>query len=154
MSAAGECRDLSTVTSLHRHINANELPKRFDATPWIPVRPLTTNAFPGNACPSLYGGAGCSGSREAAPNFLDVERNFSQSDSGRTFDYLFYFGIIRGMMFLILADDYPGFRFYLSPAGAGPSILPGAVEPGLEFFLVREGIDGGRAAGAARAGGV
>ncbi len=71
--------------------------------------------------------------RDAATAFLDGKRNFSHSDSGHTFDHPFYFGIIRSMMFLIMADDYPGFRFYLSPSGAGGSIVPGQSSPAWDF---------------------
>ena len=71
--------------------------------------------------------------REAATTFLNGKRNFSHSDSGHTFDYPFYFGMIRGMMFQIMADDYQGFRFYLSPSGAGGSIIPGEQSPAWDF---------------------
>ena len=71
--------------------------------------------------------------QELATTFLEGERNFSHSDSGRTFDYPFYFGMIRGMMFQIMADDYPGFRFFISPSGAGQSILPGQNSPAWDF---------------------
>ncbi len=74
--------------------------------------------------------------QEAATEFLDGQRTFSYSDSGHTFDYPFYFGMIRGMMFQIMADDYPGFRFYLSPSGAGQSLLPGTSSPAWDFSWV------------------
>ncbi len=71
--------------------------------------------------------------QDVATAFLDGRRTFSYSDSGHTFDYPFYFGMIRGMMFQIMADDYPGFRFYLSPSGAGQSLLPGQSSPAWDF---------------------
>jgi hypothetical protein len=71
--------------------------------------------------------------RSAVSEVLDGKRNFSQSDSGRTFDYPFYFGMIRSMMFLIMADDYLGFRFFLSPSGAGASLVPGESSPAWDF---------------------
>lgn len=71
--------------------------------------------------------------QESAVAFLDGNRNFSHSDSGHTFDYPFYFGTIRRMMFLIMADDYPRFRFYISPSGAGGSIIPGQTSPAWDF---------------------
>lgn len=71
--------------------------------------------------------------REAATTFLDGRRGFHHSDSGHTFDYPFYFGTIRGMMFLIMADDYLRFRFYLSPSGAGGSVIPGQTSPAWDF---------------------
>jgi hypothetical protein len=71
--------------------------------------------------------------RQGAPEVADGRRNFSQSDSGRTFDHPFYFGMIRGMMFQLIADDYLGFRFYISPSGAGPSLIPGEHSPAWDF---------------------
>ena len=71
--------------------------------------------------------------RQSASEVADGQRTFSNSDSGRTFDHPFYFGMIRGMMFELIADDYLGFRFYLSPSGAGPSILPGESSPAWDF---------------------
>ena len=71
--------------------------------------------------------------QQPVTDFLDGRRNFSCSDSGRTFDYPFYFGMLRGMMFQVMADDYPGFRFYLSPSGAGRSLLPGEQSPAWDF---------------------
>ena len=37
------------------------------------------------------------------------------------------------MMFQIIADDYPGFRFFISPSGAGRSLLPGQSSPAWDF---------------------
>ena len=67
--------------------------------------------------------------QEPATASLDGGRNLNHSDSGRTSDYPFYFGMIRGMMVQIMADDYPGFRFFISPSGAGQSLLPGQSSP-------------------------
>ena len=73
--------------------------------------------------------------QEPATTFLEGARNFSHSDSGCTFDYPFYFGMIRGMMFQIMADDYPGFRFFISPSGAGAIVATGAEQPGVGFCV-------------------
>ena len=78
--------------------------------------------------------------REPATAILDGQRNFSHSDSGRTFDYPFYFGMIRGMMFQIMADDYPGFRFFISPSGAGQSLLPDQSSPAWDFAWETDGL--------------
>ena len=71
--------------------------------------------------------------RNPATAYMDGKRNFSHSDSGHTFDHPFYFGMIRGMMFQVIADDYPGFRFFISPSGAGQSQLPGQSSPAWDF---------------------
>ena len=74
--------------------------------------------------------------QSAVSEILDGKRTFSHSDSGHTFDYPFYFGMIRSMMFLIMADDYLGFRFYLSPSGAGASLVHGESSPAWDFEWV------------------
>ncbi|MSS73974.1 MAG: hypothetical protein EXS64_21185 [Candidatus Latescibacteria bacterium] len=71
--------------------------------------------------------------REGVTTLLDGKRGFHHSDSGHTFDHPFYFGMIRGMMFQIMADDDLGFRFFLSPSGAGQSVIPGKSSPAWDF---------------------
>ena len=58
---------------------------------------------------------------------------FVQSFSGKTFDYPFYYGLVHGMVFLIMADRHEDFRFFLSPSGAGYSAVPGRQSPAWDF---------------------
>ena len=58
---------------------------------------------------------------------------FHHSFSGRTFDYPFYYGLIHGMAWLIMADHHRDFRFFISPWGAGSSAIPGQSSPAWDF---------------------
>ena len=60
-------------------------------------------------------------------------RGFDQSDSGHTFDHPFYFGIIHGLVYQIMADWHSAFRIFISPSGAGGSIVPGDPSPAWDF---------------------
>ena len=57
------------------------------------------------------------------------QAGFSESFSGHTFDYPFYYGLIHGMVFMVMADCHRDVRFYISPSGAGESIVPGRTSP-------------------------
>ncbi len=65
---------------------------------------------------------------------FDGERNFLYSDSGRTFDYPFYFGVIRGMVFMVMMDTCLNCRFFISPVGGGKSITPGQANPAWDLM--------------------
>ena len=69
------------------------------------------------------------GRQPANVNLDGKTRVFFQSDSGHTFDYPFYFGMIRGQEYLIMADRYRSVRFFLSPWGGSDSLSPGASNP-------------------------
>ena len=71
--------------------------------------------------------------RTGEARFRDQDKAFHRSFSGRTFDYPFYFGVIHGMIFLLMADCHEDFRFYISPSGAGPSSVPGQASPAWDF---------------------
>jgi hypothetical protein len=61
---------------------------------------------------------------------------FHESYSGRTFDYPFYMGFIHGYMFMLMADHFEDFRFFISPSGAGYSSVPGCTSPAWDFMWV------------------
>jgi hypothetical protein len=65
----------------------------------------------------------------------DGRRPFNRSDSGYSYDHPFYFGIIRDMIFVLMADPLPGLRFFMSPSGGGPAIVPGARNPAWDLEL-------------------
>lgn len=70
--------------------------------------------------------------REGESRFRD-QTGFHESFSGKTFDYPFYFGMVHGMVYLLMADDHRDFRFFLSPSGAGYSAVPGQFSPAWDF---------------------
>jgi hypothetical protein len=61
------------------------------------------------------------------------QHGFDQSFSGKTFDYPFYFGLLHGMIYLLMADHHRDFRFFISPSGAGYSAVPGQFSPAWDF---------------------
>jgi len=71
--------------------------------------------------------------RAGEARFAEQATNFHHSFSGKTFDYPFYFGLIHGMAFLLMADHHRDFRFYISPSGAGHSAVPGLASPAWDF---------------------
>lgn len=72
--------------------------------------------------------------RTGEARFAQQGNNFHESFSGRTFDFPMYFGVIHGMVWLLMADHHRDFRFYISPSGAGPSAAPGLSSPAWDFL--------------------
>lgn len=70
--------------------------------------------------------------RSGEARFTEQEA-FHHSFSGKTFDYPFYFGQVRGMVYLLMADCHRDFRIFLSPSGAGSSAIPGRTSPAWDF---------------------
>ena len=64
------------------------------------------------------------------------QRGFADSFSGKSFDHPFYYGVIHGMIFLIMADHHEDFRFFISPSGGGYSAVPGGTSPAWDFAWI------------------
>ena len=67
---------------------------------------------------------------------FDGVRGFHISDSGHTFDYPFYFGDVRGMIYQIMVDTHKDCRFFLSPSGGGPGVIPGKWNPAWDLMWI------------------
>lgn len=64
------------------------------------------------------------------------QTTFSESISGKSFDYPFYLGFIHGYIFMLMADQHEDYRFFISPSGAGYSTIPGRTSPAWDFMWI------------------
>lgn len=72
--------------------------------------------------------------REGEARFREQGQAFYRSFSGRTFDYPFYYGMVHDMCWLFMADHHQDLRFFISPAGAGFSAIPGHMSPAWDWL--------------------
>ncbi|MFH1069025.1 MAG: hypothetical protein V1794_05320 [Candidatus Glassbacteria bacterium] len=56
--------------------------------------------------------------------------------SGLTFDEPFYYGRIGDMVMILVFDKPQWIRFFLSPKGGGPSLIPGLTSPAWDFEYI------------------
>lgn len=78
---------------------------------------------------------------EVWPTMPEDRRPFHWDRLDRRFDEPFYYGRLGEMLFLLVFDKPKWLRFFCSPTGGGPSILPGKSCPAWDFEWIIPGTE-------------